>query len=278
MRVKIFSCHHFKPEFTCDTEIFQTLVSNPPAPEDGSFISDLGGVNIAGDNRYSELRHQYFVWKNLIEAYDYIGFEHYRRRFFIDPLPMRRLAVEFPAVWAMRLFFGGHSYVGLDRDARVFEQHLAMRRSLDVTTVTHLKNWIGGYDILVPRPNIQNVEHQWKSCFKDDQLWDIMIEGVNRNQIFKTRPNIIDFHMEVCYFANMYIMWSDLLNEYLTFSFEVLDFCQSRLELGGRALGYFSERLFTFWLYQTRIEHPTLRILELPIVVLKTSSDSVTRR
>jgi len=58
MRLKIFSCHHLPPRFTCDTEIFQTLVSNLPAPEDGSFMSDLDGINIAGDNLYSELRHQ----------------------------------------------------------------------------------------------------------------------------------------------------------------------------------------------------------------------------
>jgi len=34
---------------------------------------DLGGINIAGDNLYSELRHQFFVWKNLMADFDYIG-------------------------------------------------------------------------------------------------------------------------------------------------------------------------------------------------------------
>src|SRR5580698_1320021 len=105
MRLKIFSCHHLKPEFTCNTEIFQTLVSNLPAPDDGSFMSDLSGINIADDNLYAELRHQFYVWKNLIEDYDYIGFEHYRRPFFIDPLPSERLAAEFPDLLPTRLFF-----------------------------------------------------------------------------------------------------------------------------------------------------------------------------
>jgi hypothetical protein len=66
-------------------------------------------------------------------------------------------------------------------------------------------------------------------------------------------------------------MRSDLLNEYLTFCFEVLAFCQSRLELQGRALGFFAERLFSFWLYQKRIETPTLRVLELPFLMLNSS-------
>jgi hypothetical protein len=57
------------------------------------------------------------------------------------------------------------------------------------------------------------------------------------------------------------------LKEYLNFCFEVLAFSQAKLALRGRALGYFSERLFSFWLYQKRIEVPMLRVLELPFVM-----------
>jgi uncharacterized protein DUF4422 len=274
VRLKIFSCHHLKPEFTCNTEIFQTFVSNMPEPADGSFMSDLGNVNIAGDNRYSELRHQFYVWKNLIENYDYIGFEHYRRPFFIDTLPALRVATGFPGVWQARQYFAAFRDVGLRRDVALFEQYLAMRRSLDPDDVVRLKNWVAVYDIIVPRPNIENIEQQWKSCFDDDILWDTMIEGVNRSRMFEKRPNLICHHMEICYFANMYVMRSDLLDEYLTFCFEVLEFCCSRLPLQGRALGYFSERLFTFWLYQKRIEIPTLRVLELPHLMLKPAASA----
>jgi hypothetical protein len=279
MRLKIFSCHHMRPEFACNTPIFQTLVSNLATPEDGSFLSDLGGVNIAGDNLYSELRHQYFVWKNLLQDYDYVGFEHYRRPFFIDALPMGRLAREFPDLWDIRLYFAAFNDVGLRRDATIFEQHLAMRRSLDAADIARLKQWLGGYDIVVPRPNIQNIERQWKNCFEDDTLWDTMVEGVNRSRYFQAHAKLVCFQMEICYFANMYIMRSDLLDEYLTFCFEVLAFIRSRLDLGGRALGYFSERLFSFWLYQKRIEIPTLRVLELPFVMIKSPKDAgITRK
>jgi hypothetical protein len=267
MRLKIFSCHHLTPEFTCNTEIFQTLVSNLPAPVDGSFMSDISGLNIAGDNLYSELRHQYYVWKNLVGDYDHIGFEQYRRRFFIDPLPARSVIDAFPDVWAMRLFFASSNKLGLLRDDAQFEQYLAMRRSLDGDAITQLKQWIGGYDIVVPRPHIRNIEEQWKSCFDDDIYWNTMIEGTTQSRFFSTRQHQKLFRMEVCYFINMYIMRTDLLDEYLTFCFEVLEFIRSRLTLQGRALGYFSERLFSFWLYQKRIDQPTLRILELPFVM-----------
>jgi Domain of unknown function (DUF4422) len=278
MRLKIFSCHHLQPEFTCNTEIFQTLVSNLPEPADGSFMSDLGGINMADNNLYSELRHQFFVWKNLIDCYDYIGFEHYRRPFFIDTLPATQLATEFNDIWEMRLFFAAFNNVGLRCNPRIFHQYLAMRRSLDAVAIAQLTQWIGGYDVVVPRPNIASIEQQWKGCFEDDTLWDTMVEGVNRSQIFRNRPNVVCFQMEVCYFANMYIMRCDLLNEYLSFCFEVLAFCQSRLDLGGRALGYFSERLFSFWLYQKRIEMPTLRVLELPFVMFDPAANSGQRK
>jgi hypothetical protein len=96
-----------------------------------------------------------------------------------------------------------------------------------------------------------------------------MVDGINDSRFFKTYSNFLIFQMEICYFANMYIMRTDLLDEYLTFCFEVLAYCRDKLPLFGRALGYFSERLFSFWLYHKRIEDPTLRVLELPFVMLQ---------
>jgi hypothetical protein len=43
--------------------------------------------------------------------------------------------------------------------------------------------------------------------------------------------------------------------------------------LTGRALGYFSERVFSFWLYQKRIEQPSLRVLEIPFLFHDVSQD-----
>jgi len=265
MRLKIFSCHHLKPDFTCNTEIFQTLVSNLPAPEDGSFMSDLQGENIADDNLYAELRHQFFVWKNLADAYDYIGFEHYRRPFFIDPLGAPELGQNFPALLDMRQYFAAFNVAGMRRGSVDFEQYLAMRRSLGFAAIEHVKSWIGSFDIVVPKANAENIEAQWKQ-FHDGSCWDILVDAVKENELFLTRPNYIFFELHRSYYANMYIMRRELLDEYLTFCFEVLAICRARVAVTGRALGYFSERVFSFWLYQKRIEVPTLRVLELPFV------------
>jgi hypothetical protein len=172
----------------------------------------------------------------------------------------------------MRLHFAAFNSVGLRCEPGMFKQYLDMRRLLGRVAIEQVKQWIGSYDIIVPRPNIGNIEHQWKAWLPEDIFWDIMVEGVNQSEMFRARPNQICFQLEVCYFANMYIMRSDLLNEYLTFCFEVLAFCQSRLEPQGRTPGFFAERLFSFWLYQKRIETPTLRVLELPFLMLNSSS------
>ncbi|MBW4022036.1 MAG: DUF4422 domain-containing protein [Proteobacteria bacterium] len=265
MRVKIFSCHHLPPQFTCNTVLFQTLVSNLPAPADGAFMSDLDGVNIAADNLYGELRHQFFVWRNLATSLDYIGFEHYRRPFFIDPLPPADLAVRYPDVMAMRLYFAAFNVAGMRRGSAAFATYLAMRASLDAGCVQQVGGWIGSYDIVVPKANNESIELQWKQSH-DPELWDVLTAGIQQSSFFDGRPSYVFLGLERCHFANMYIMRRDLLDEYLRFCFDVLAYCRSQAALTGRALGYFSERVFSFWLYQKRIECPTIRVLELPFI------------
>jgi hypothetical protein len=274
MRLKIFSCHHVAPQFTCNTEIFQTFVSNVPAPADGSFMSDLSGANIADDNLYGELRHQYFVWKNLLDDYDHIGFEHYRRPFFIDPMNAAMLAARFPDIMAMRLYFAAFNVAGMRRDSKVFGTFLDMRRAFDRDHIEAVGVSIADYDIVVPKANNENIERQWKQSH-DADLWDVLIAGVKQSSFFDMRPNYVFFELERCHFANMYIMRRDLLDEYLHFCFDVLRYCRSQAALTGRALGYFSERVFSFWLYQKRIERPNLRILELPFLFHDQSLDDL---
>ncbi len=265
MRLKIFSCHHRLPQFTCNTAIFQTFVSNVPAPADGSFLSDLDAVNLANDNLYGELRHQYFVWKNLLDNYDYIGFEHYRRPFFIDPMTADALATRFPDIMTIRLYFAAFNVAGIRRDSKIFGHYLAMRRAFDREQIETVVDWIASYDVVVPKANNENIERQWKQSH-DTELWDVLVAGVRQSGFFDGRPNYVFFQLERCYFANMYIMRRELLDEYLRFCFDVLHYCRSQAALTGRALGYFSERVFSFWLYQKRVEQPSLKVLELPFL------------
>jgi hypothetical protein len=235
-------------------------------------MSDLEGVNIAGENLYAELRHQYFVWKNLSSGLDYIGFEHYRRPFFIDAMAVEDLASRFPEVMNLRLYFAAFNVAGIRRGSDNFEQYLAVRRGFDADAISRVKSWVSQYDIIVPKSNSENIELQWKQ-YHDHEGWDVMVDAVKASRFFAGRRNYVSFELQRCYFANMYIMRRELLDEYLTFCFEVLAICRARMNLIGRALGYFSERVFSFWLYQKRIENPHLRVLELPFIFHDTTLD-----
>jgi Domain of unknown function (DUF4422) len=263
-----------KPTFCCNTEVFQTLVSNLPEPPDNSYLSDLTGINIADDNLYAEMRHQFYVWKNFLSDYDYIGFEHYRRPFFIDHLPAQQLQNGFPDILTLRYYFTAFNVQAIRRDSAGFGNYMAMRRSLDESSITSLKKWLGNFDVVVPRANNEDIEMQWKSC-KDPDEWHVMVDCINRSKFFSERENLLYFRLAKCYFANSYIMRCDLLDEYLTFCFEVLADLRNRVTLVPRALGFFSERLFSFWLYQRRVELPTLRVLELPLLFHDPALDPV---
>jgi hypothetical protein len=75
MKLKLYSCHHTFPESIVATDLFQTFVSGIATAGHPTLLSDVKGEGIPYDNRYSEMRHQYFAWKNLLAEVDYIGFE-----------------------------------------------------------------------------------------------------------------------------------------------------------------------------------------------------------
>lgn len=102
MRFKIFVCHYKLPVLPLQTPLFSYLVSGERSAADGFWLGDLDGDNIAADNHFSELRHHYYVWKNLLSQYDYVGFEHYRRMLFIDLLPPERPALVAPDLLHIR--------------------------------------------------------------------------------------------------------------------------------------------------------------------------------
>jgi hypothetical protein len=172
----------------------------------------------------------------------------------------------------IRLYFAAFNVAGMRRDSKAFGNYLAMRRGFEPGHIGHVVDWIGSYDIVVPKANNESIERQWKQSH-DAELWDVLVEAVSRSPFFDGRPNYISFQLERCHFANMYIMRRELLDEYLRFCFGVLADCRSKVALTGRALGYFSERVFSFWLYQKRVERPDLKILELPFLFHDPSLD-----
>ena len=269
MKVRIFTCHHTIPDISINTRLFSSLVSGQYDADDQRFSGDLGGVNIAYDNTYTEIRHQYFVWKNVLSSYDYVGFEHYRRMFFIDPMPAPRLKAMHPELYDLRRgFYADSTRSNYDVGQEAYSAHWEMRRSFEETEYLTVDRIIGGYDIITQRPSTEpvTIEEQWKSCMPFDR-WEPMLESVRRCSYFRSRPCFIDFSLRSPVWNNMYIMRTSLFDEYMRFLMECIDYLAACTEPMHRGWGHHAERIFNFFLFQKQMESPSLRVGRLPYLL-----------
>ncbi len=271
MRLKIFSCHHVLPSYVLSTEIFQTLVSGIEVPDGSGAETDIAGINIADDNDFSELRHQYFIWKNRISEFDYIGFEHYRRPFLIDPLDARTAQSLMPPLLALRRHYHANPAWALVVDDSIMADYFGVRKHLTPAEVARVKTWIAGLDIVTTCGDRLPIDDQWRLCH-DPALWPEIVRLVRASPYFADRECFIDFSLRNSHFRNMYIMRADLYAEYMSFCFGILFEMRDVLAIRSQRLyGYVSERLFSLFMHQKRVENPYLRVHELPVLVARSS-------
>ncbi len=247
-----------------------SLVSGVPAPDDKSFLSDLDGENIASQLEHSEMRHQFFVWRNLLAGQDYVGFEHYRRLFFLDPLADEQIQERYPAVYQARFTLLGDQLTPsavMPRPA--FDEYVTMRKNLGFAATGQLKSWIAGHDVIVQRPLLHMaLDAQWQSTHMAD-LWDTLVEAAVQSPYFKHHRLQIDFGMKTPHYCNMYILRADLFDEYMHFWWDAVNFIAGKITIYPRLVGHFAERLFNFFLFQKRMEYPLLRVAQLPYLHLE---------
>jgi hypothetical protein len=264
MRVKIFSCHHVAPSHLYDGRLFQDIGSN--FRDQTGILSDLDGINIAGDNDFSEMRHQFYVWKNLLGQYDHVGFEHYRRVMFIDPLPVEQMAGREDMVLRMRQIVQATDTWYYPTDAACFDAYVQMRDRLDDTAIEDVRNWISNYDIITVRSCRLPVQSQWCHGHGPD-AWPVIEHCIRTSRFFGGQQFFVDLQTTQNHLCNVYIMSSAIFDEYMHFSFEVMFRMR---EVGAktqdRMWGYVSERLFSYYLLQSRIARPSLRVATLPML------------
>jgi hypothetical protein len=269
MDCTIYNCHHAAPDYSFKQPMFMSLVSGIPAPNDQSYLSDLDGENIASRLEHSEMRQQFYVWRNLAQGQSYVGFEHYRRLFFLDPLSDDQVRERYPAVYEARFSLLGDSHVPrLVLPRAAFDEYLTMRRNLGFAGTGQLRSWIGAHDVIVQRPLFHMaLDAQWQSTHMAD-LWDTLVEAAVQSPYFRHHRMQIDFTMKTPHYCNMYIMRSDLFDEYMHFWWDAVNFITTKIAVYPRLVGHFAERLFNFFLFQKRMEYPLLRVSELPHLFL----------
>lgn len=267
MRCMIYVCHHAAPAHVLRTPLFSTLVSGVRPRPGEAFDTDLDGENIAEMLEHSEMRQQYYVWKNTLLAYDYVGFEHYRRLFFLDPVAPGDAPVPFVED-ARAKFLSDQNLPRLVVDDAQFLAYLNMRRQMSFAAAGSLTAWIASHDIIVQRPLFEmELEAQWKTTHMAD-MWDVLVESILTNSYFDKRPARIDFSMRNPHFCNMYIMKAGLFDEYMKFWWQSISYVAARVEIYPRLLGHFAERIFNAFLMQKRMEQPLLRVGVLPHLFL----------
>jgi hypothetical protein len=232
----------------------------------GRWVSDLIGLNLHAAKDFNEMRQEFFAWRNLLDGVDYIGFEHYRRLFLLDPLPAYDCGLRFPRVLEARRAMAANTLLWRhDADCETFVQYLQLRRSLSHGEAEILTSWIGNYDIIAPRRHtFAPLETQWKQCKFSDEAWDAFVKSISLSSYWRERKNYIDVAQVGVHYCNMFIMKVALFDEYMLFWSEVMFNVQAAVDRSSRYLGYLSERLFSLWVLQKQIENSMLRVVDLP--------------
>jgi hypothetical protein len=263
MRLKIFSCHHLVTGETLSTGIYQTLVSGHRGAPDSGIWSDLDGRNIAFRQKFCELRHQYYVWQNLLSEYDYVGFEHYRRPFFLDPLDYDDVEREFGLVAGLRRRASADpARYEIKINRAELEQYNRLRRSLDDAQQQRLRRYVESYDVLFTFPMMIDVNRSFQVNHSNaEHAWLSFAKATKDRFLLNIPATDKGFAAGWSAYLNMYILSSDLFAEYMEFLFPALIELDDALpDAPPRLWGHLTERAFGPFIRNKLLQRPTLRM------------------
>lgn len=267
MRGRIFNCHHVIPDRIQSNAVFSTLVSGVESDPSTGLLGDLGGANIAIPNRHSEMRHQYHVWKELASDLDYVGFEHYRRIFFLQPFDVRRTALFEPSLADLVRGFSqalGHNGELIDRHR--FDRYLDLRDFAADDFARLLSRMMGRHEIVTRRMQDDQIDLQWFACHRRED-WQVLVDAVRGTRFYRECHRAICFELRSVCFCSMHIMRTETFFEYMAFWSECMEHIEPRVSTEERYLGYFSERLLSLFLDGLRLRDPGCSHATLPIVI-----------
>ncbi len=279
MRVKIFSCHYTKPKRPLNGELFAPILSGVADAADGSYLGDLGGDNISDRNEFSEIRHHYYVWKNLLGSYDYVGFEHYRRMFFINPVRRERLLELGPSFAMMsEMFDVDQKLHELQQRPEDFYAHVAMRESFTDDEVESFKVWLSRQDVVVPRMwhlhDRPDLEHEWKNSGLPPMMWELMIAAFGRQASFQPMPGR---PIRTSNHNSIFIMRAELFDEYMHALFasieDLHEMMRGKINDFPRMWGYVCEKAVNYFILAKRKQVPFFSVAQLPLIVSTTTSE-----
>ena len=266
MQGRIYTCWAFEPDRVVSTSLFSTMLSGVRSDPRRGLLGDLDGANIAEPNWHSEMRHQYHVWQERLHGQEYVGFEHHRRLFFVNPLSVAQWRRYCPRLLDVALrFFSDEGCIAIPLGRDMFGDYLDLRESFDGEMKAHVDEIMAGCDMVTQRPHGHRIDEQFKTCHVDTE-WDHLIDVVRSTRFFARTFGMIDFGLRTPFYCNMYVMRTELFVEYMAFWWECMRRLEERVALRPRYFGYFSERLANLFVYGKRLENPALRVRTMPFV------------
>lgn len=220
MRGKIFVACHKKCDVPSDEVYLPVFVGAHGKPDNG-FQRDDVGENISIKNAlYCELTGLYWCWKNT--KYDFLGLSHYRRFFTLKTKREQKMQ-------------------GLLQS---------------VISLEECEKLLSNYRVIVPRKRnyyIETVYNHYNHTFDGKQL------DLARDILSERHPEqIVEFDDlmkgKKAYVFNMFIMGWDLVDDYCSWLFPILNELEKRYDTTGmtafekRYIGRVAERLFNVWL------------------------------
>jgi hypothetical protein len=271
-KIKILVCTHKSSHFPSNDVYFPIQAGKSIASIDLGIQGDDTGDHISDKNKlYCEMTAVYWAWKNLAPLHPelkYIGLCHYRRYFILQHIYIKKffkhLFFYIKNIICALLNLQRKYYLFDSQLVRSFDQGEKMIDDFARKILYFLKN--NKIDILTAKP----VRFYWidvKSFFSVigeyhiDLLKEIVEDSYPKYAVFLMR--ILDgFALSA---ANMFIMRTELFNDYCSFVFSVLErhlfLCKKREicfdpeneKVYNRVLGYLSELLtYCFILFQQK--------------------------
>lgn len=235
MNIKILIAAHKKYQFPED-EVYFPLHVGAEGKESFGITGDNTGDNISIKNPYfCELTGLYWAWKNL-DA-DYIGLVHYRRYFCKSKKIPKTENEKFKVVLSK------YQAEELLKNADVI---LPKKRNYYIETVyNHYKHTMYIETLDEAGKIISEKYPEYLSAFED---------------LKKTRK---------LHAFNMFIMKKDLLNDYMTWLFNILNELEKRLDpkqyssFHARYPGRVSERLLDVWMKTNNIKYTECKVIDM---------------
>lgn len=235
MNIKLLVAAHKKYQMPEDS-IYLPLHVGAEGKESIGFTPDNSGDNISAKNPYfCELTGLYWAWKNL-DA-DYIGLVHYRR-YFCNAKRIPKTEDE-----KFKVVLNQEQAEALLKDGDVV---LPKKRNYYIETVyNHYKHTMF----------IETLDEAGKIIAEKYPEYSAAFEGLK--------------HTKKLHAFNMFIMKKELLNEYLTWLFDILNELETRLDpkqyssFHARYPGRVSERLLDVWIKTNNIKFKECKVIDM---------------